>query len=105
MKLRVERGLLFADAQLVYRGRKLGLTNVLLDTGSAGTLFSVDHLVSLGLQYEPEDRVRRIRGVGGSEFVFTKHVESLALSELSLTDFLVRVGAVIDLQAMELRAA
>jgi hypothetical protein len=126
MKLRLEHGLLFAEARLVYQGRTLNLTNVLLDTGSAGTLFSVDHLVSLGLQYEPEDRVHRIRGVGGSEFVFTKRVEWLALSELCVNDFeievgamnygfdidgiigmdfLVRVGAVIDLKSMELRTA
>jgi hypothetical protein len=126
MKLWLEHGLLFADALLVYQGRTLNLANVLLDTGSAGTLFSVDHLVCLGLQYEPEDRVHRIRGVGGSEFVFTKRVDSLALLDLRLVDFeieigamnygfnidgiigmdfLVRVGAMIDLKTMELRSA
>jgi hypothetical protein len=126
MKLRLEHGLLFADALLVYQSRTLNLANVLLDTGSAGTLFSVDHLVSLGLQYEPEDRVHRIRGVGGSEFVFIKRVDSLALLDLRLVDFeieigamnygfnidgiigmdfLVRVGAMIDLKTMELRSA
>jgi hypothetical protein len=126
MKLRLEHGLLFADAQLVYHGKTLLLRNVILDTGSAGTLFSADHLLSLGLQYEPNDRVHRIHGVGGSEFVFTKHVEALSVSTLSLADFeievgameygfdidgiigmdfLVSVGAVIDLSALQLRAA
>ena len=126
MKLRLEHGLLFADAQLVFRGRSVGIRNVILDTGSAGSIFSADRLFEIDLRYEPNDRVHRIRGVGGSEFVFTKRVDSLTLSALSLTDFeievgamdygfnvdgiigmdfLVRVGAVIDLKAFELRAA
>lgn len=125
MKLRLEHGLLFVDAQLVFRGSALQMRQVILDTGSAGSIFSADRLSEIGLQYEPNDRVHRIHGVGGSEFVFTKHVASLAIAELSLTDFeievgamdygfifdgiigvdfLVRVGAVIDMQALELSA-
>jgi hypothetical protein len=125
MKLRLEHGLLFAGARLVFRGRALNLQNVILDTGSAGSIFSADRLLDMGLQYEPQDRVHRIRGVGGSEFVFTKRVESLTITDLSLTDFeievgamdygfvfdgiigmdfLVRVGAVLDIRALELRA-
>lgn len=125
MKLRLEHGLLFADAELVYRDRALNIRNVILDTGSAGSLFSADRLFEIDLCYEPSDRVHRIRGVGGSEFVFTKRVDSLALAALSLKDFeievgamdygfnvdgiigmdfLVRVGAVVDLRAFELRA-
>jgi hypothetical protein len=124
MKLRIEHGLLFADATLTYRGRVLQLNNVMLDTGSAGTLFSIDQLTNIGLQYEPNDAVHRIRGVGGTEFVFTKRLQALALGDLQLRDFVVevgamdyglnvdgiigldflaRVGAIIDMAALELR--
>ena len=124
MKLRLQHGLLFAEARLVYRGRELNLPNVLIDTGSAGTLFSVDHLLNLGMEYEPQDRVHRIRGVGGSEFVFTKQLDLISLADLALhdfeievgamnygfdidgivgTDFLARVGAVIDMKRIEIR--
>lgn len=43
--------------------------------------------------YEPDDRVHRIRGVGGTEFVFTKRVDCLAVSELQVNDFQIEVGA------------
>ena len=72
MKLRIEHGLLFVQVSVVYRGHMLRLQNVLLDAGSAGTLFSVDRLVDIGLGYEPQDRVHRIRGVvGRSSFLLS----------------------------------
>jgi hypothetical protein len=79
MKLRIEQEQLFADATLTYRGRVLQLNSVMLDTGSAGTLFSVDHLTNIGLQYEPNDQVHRIRGVGGTEFVLTKRLRNFVV--------------------------
>jgi hypothetical protein len=90
-----------------------------------GTLFSVDHLTNIGLQYEPNDQVHRIRGVGGTEFMFTKRLDALALGELQLNDFVIEVGAmdygpdidgiigldflsltgaIIDMAALEMRA-
>ena len=95
----------------------------MLDTGSAGTIFSTDKVLALGLQYEPDDIVHRIRGVGGAEFVFTKRIDRLAVDELQVTefdievgamdygleidgiigmDFLTQVGAVIDLARLEI---
>lgn len=76
------------------------------------------------MTYEPNDFVHRIRGVGGSEFVFTKQVAELKVGKLKVkgfeieigamnygfemdgilgVDFLVTVGALIDLDRMELR--
>jgi hypothetical protein len=98
--------------------------NVLLDTGSAGTIFSADKMASMGVQYEPEDMVHRIRGVGGAEFVFTKRMDRIRLGDLDVNrfeveigamdygynidgiigvDFLMQVGAVIDLANLEIR--
>ena len=126
MRLQLKHGLLFVDALLTFRGRTIALGNVILDTGSAGTIFSADRLAEIDLRYEPDDRAHRIRGVGGSEFVFTKQVDSLVLADVSVTDFeieigameyglkidgligmdfLVRVGAMIDVKALEIRAA
>jgi hypothetical protein len=49
---------------------------VVLDTGSAETVFAADKVLSLGLRYEAQDGVHPIRGVGGGiEFVFTKRVD------------------------------
>ena len=93
MKLRAEGGLLYVSAELVYRSQKLALSEVILDTGSTGTLFSADEASRLGLIPELNDPIRRVRGVGGSEFVFSKQVDSLSLGDLVVTDFPIQIGA------------
>jgi len=126
MKIRLRDGLPYVAATLIYQGRQLLLNDVLLDTGSAGAIFSTDRLLAIGLTYEPDDMVHRVRGVGGTEFVFTKHVDRLAVGELHISDFqievggmdygfdidgiigmdfLVQVGAVIDLATLEVYPA
>ena len=37
--------------------------------------------------------VHRIRGVGGTEFVFTKRVDRLSVGDLQVNDFQIEVGA------------
>jgi hypothetical protein len=122
MKFRIQGGLPYVSAALMFRGRSLVLENVLLDTGSAGTIFSANKLLQIEVSYEPDDIVHRIRGVGGTEFVFTKQLDTLSLDELQIhnfeievgameygfeidgiigTDFLMQTGAVIDLRQFE----
>jgi hypothetical protein len=93
MKLRIEKGLPLVAVDLVYQGRKLRLGNVLVDTGSAGKVFSADRMGEVGLTYDATDRVHRIRGVGGVEFVFTKQLDALAIGSLVARDFEVEIGA------------
>ena len=123
MKIRLMGGLPYISARLGYRGRHVTLNKVLLDTGSAGTIFSTDQVAGIGLTYEPDDLVHRIRGVGGSEFVFTKQIDRIIAGRLSVEkfdieigamdygfqidgiigmDFLTRVGALIDLKRMKI---
>jgi len=126
MKIRIKNGLPYISATLVHHGQHVTLKNILLDTGSAGSIFSTDKVAGIGLTYEPDDFVHRIRGVGGSEFVFTKRVDALTAGDLKVSkfeieigamnygfdmdgiigvDFLTKVGAMIDLDRMELRLA
>ncbi len=93
MKIRLNDGLPYISASLFYRNQRLNLVNVLLDTGSAGTILSADRVLAVGLQYEIDDIVHRIRGVGGAEFVFTKTVDALTLGELQIDNFEVEIGA------------
>jgi hypothetical protein len=89
----MRHGLPFVSVTIAYRDRQLQLADVLLDTGSAGTVFASDKLLPIGLLYEADDAVHRIRGVGGAEFVFSKRVDSMSLGELSVADFNIEVGA------------
>lgn len=125
MKIHLRKGLPFISATVFYRGNHLVLKNILLDTGSAGTVFSTDKVSPIGLTYELNDMIHSIRGVGGSEFVFTKIIDGLRVDRLQVgaleveigamdygfeidgiigMDFLAQVGAVVDLSVMEIRS-
>ncbi len=93
MKIRLKNGLPLIRTSVIYEDRQLILENVLLDTGSGGTVLSTDKVLEIGLRYEPDDTIYQIRGIGGAEFVFAKQVDRLAVDELALTDFEVEVGA------------
>ena len=93
MRIRLQDGLPLVAVTLGHRGQQIELEDVLLDTGSASTVFSVDRVASIGLEYEPEDAVHRIRGVGGSEFVFSKRADRVSVGELQRNDFLIEIGA------------
>jgi len=93
MKIRLQDGLPYVMVSITHHGQQLALEDVLLDTGSVGTIFPTDKVLAIGLQYEADDIVHRIRGVGGAEFVFAKKVDRLSLGELQVNDFEVEVGA------------
>jgi hypothetical protein len=93
MNIVVKNGLPFTNASLTYRGQTLTLTDVLLDTGSAGCVFAADKVERIDLLPEPNDRIEQIRGVGGTDFVFAKHVDQLRLDDLALQNFEVEIGA------------
>jgi hypothetical protein len=126
MNIQVRDGLPYVTVTLLYGGQQLDLADVLLDTGSAGTLFAADQVLAVGLQYEADDPVQRMRGIGGAEFVFVKRIDRLSVGELQVrdfeievgamdygfaidgiigTDFLLQVGAVIDLSRLEIHRA
>lgn len=92
-KLKIEDGLLLTDIQLTFRGNLLSLHCVLVDTGSGGTIVSTDLAESIGIIAEEDDMIYRITGVGGSEFVFTKKVDSIKIADEELRGFILEVGA------------
>ncbi len=59
MKIRLEDGLPFVTVKLGRGAEELVLERVLLDTGSAATVFAVDEIATLGIVPEPADRARR----------------------------------------------
>ncbi len=92
-EIRIREGLPHVSMSLYHRSRRLDLENVLLDTGSASSIFSADRLLDIDLRCEPTDILNRIRGVGGTEFVFSKTIDRLALGDLTIADFEIEVGA------------
>jgi hypothetical protein len=97
MNIQVRDGLPYVTVTLLYGGQQLDLANVLLDTGSAGTLLAADQVLAVGLQYEADEPVQRIRGIGGAEFVFVKRIDHLSVGELQVSDFEVVVWCTVGL--------
>jgi hypothetical protein len=93
MKIQLVDGLPYTTVTLFHHNRQITLDNVLVDTGSAGTIFPTDQVLTIGLRLERDDIVHRIRGVGGAEFVFTKPVDVMALGGLRVNNFGIEIGA------------
>lgn len=93
MKIRLEDRLPFVTVSVFHEGREVSLDRVLLDTGSDASVFSADEVSRVGIFPGPADIVRRVVGVGGSEFVITKRVERLALGEIQIPGFAIQIGA------------
>lgn len=93
VEIRMQGGLPYVAVTLSYKGRQLELDQIVVDSGSAGTVFSSDEVAILGILPEGSDKLHRVRGVGGFEFVYSKTIEALALGTMNVENFEVQVGA------------
>ena len=91
-QLFLKYGLPFCDVNLCYNGKFISIKNVLLDTGSGGSVFKMDVVEDIGITIEDDDVIESISGVGGTEFVYKKDIDSIALGMLRLDNFKIEVG-------------
>jgi hypothetical protein len=120
----VLRGLPFIAVTIVANNQRLVLEQVLLDTGSASTIFKTDTLEKIGVKPELADKINFARGIGGTELVVRKQIEAIEVGELRVSpaiiqlgalnygivmdgiigvNFLLRVGALVDFKEREIR--
>lgn len=92
VELDLKYGLPFCTVDLSYKGKNICIDNVLLDTGSGGTVFKMDVVEQIGITIQDDDIIEAISGVGGSEFVYKKDVDSIMLGDLELHNFKIEVG-------------
>jgi hypothetical protein len=124
MKIRIVEGQPMVSVALQQDGKQVAFKNVLLDTGSGGSLFPTDKLNEADIQPKPGAIIRQIVGIGGSESVIEMPVDRIFVGDMMLDnfiiesgksyeefgfeailgfDFLQAIGAVIDLKKMEIR--
>lgn len=89
----IKHDLPFVEATITFRGQTIKCENVLLDTGSAGTLFNVDKLIEIGVKPEPNDITHTIYGIGGTEFVYSKMMDIIQVGDAKLQNFQIEIGA------------
>jgi predicted aspartyl protease len=92
MNIDIIYGLPFVAVPICYRDQELLLKHVLLDTGSAGTVFNADIVDEIGVRVEPGDLLNTIRGVGGVEVVYSKRFDFVRIGEISLQGIEVEIG-------------
>lgn len=81
-------GFHFAVLKLIYK--EMLIEDIILDTGSGGTVFKMDKVEEIGITIEDEDTIETISGIGGSEFVYKKEVDVIKIGELGDKEFQVR---------------
>ena len=93
MQLTLKDELAFARVTVSYRGAQVDIDDVLVDTGSATTILAARAVASIGIVPELDDTLYTIRGVGGTEAVFTRRVDRLQVEQRAIPDFEIEVGA------------
>jgi len=94
MQLILRDNLLFVGITIAYQDITLDIDNILVDTGSATTILAADIVASIQIQPVESDNLYTIRGVGGTEFVFARHVDYLQIGERRLSHFEIKIGDV-----------
>lgn len=94
MKIRIRDGLPFVKVTLTHQKKIVEIEEVLLDTGSASTIFSYTLLEdSIGLELKQDDALHQIQGVGGVEYVFVRQIDSLRMNHFEAINFNIEIGA------------
>lgn len=92
MQLLLKDNLPFIPITVAYKGKTVDIPNVLIDTGSATTILEADFANQIQIVPSPEDILYTIRGVGGSEVVYTRQIDFLKIGQYSIHDFVVEIG-------------
>lgn len=92
MRLSLRDNLPFTSVTVGHRGKQITLSEVLIDTGSARTILSADVVATVEIIPAPDDILYTIRGVGGSEVVFSRQVDYLQVGVRRLDSFEIEVG-------------
>lgn len=92
MRLALRYSLPFATVTLVYRQAEIRVSHVLLGTGSARTMFAADVVKQVGVIPEPEDMLLTVRGIGGTEAVFTRVIDCIRVGRRAVERFEVEIG-------------
>ncbi len=96
MQISLRNGLPYVRVVLEYEGNMMELQDVVLDTGSATSIFPVEQVAEIGMYIEPDDPILEIHGVGGVEYVVEKWMGSVQLGELQANNLRIEVGAMQD---------
>ena len=94
MQLALRDDLILLPVTVVYQGQEVKVPDVVVDTGSATTMLSTDVVAQVGITPELHDVLHIIRGVGGTEVVFSRRVDRLQVGPRAVEQFEIEVGGI-----------
>jgi len=100
MRLTLRDNLILVSVTVVYQGREVEVLDMVVDTGSARTMLSTDVVAHIGIVPELHDVLHIVRGVGGTEVVFSRHVDRLQVGSQAIEQFEIEVGGIDDVFAI-----
>lgn len=92
MKIHYDGNLLTVTLSVAYRGKKMQIADVIVDTGSSHTIFCPDVLEQIGVTYENGDPVYEAYGIGGTVPFYTKIMDEIMVGSLKIKQMEVDVG-------------
>jgi hypothetical protein len=93
MKLVIKYDIPFVTIQVKQGVDHLEISNVLIDTGSAKSILSADILDAIGVSPEPNDRLKKVKGIGGTEIVYEKKIDLIIVGQCEIPEFPIQIGA------------
>ena len=94
MRLTLRDDLILVSVTVVYQGREVEVPDMVVDTGSATTMLSTDVVAQIGIVPELHDVLHVVRGVGGTEVVFSRRVDRLQVGPRAVEQFEIEVGGI-----------
>ena len=83
MKIKYKYGLLLVDISLTFKGKRIVIENMVVETGAARTLISQNVLEEIGLGVDLQDRIVTYYGTGWKEYAFRKRVDQIQKGEFT----------------------
>ncbi len=93
MKLTIKYDLPFVTIQVKLGIKHLEISNILIDTGSAKSILSADVLEPIGVLPEPNSKLKKVKGIGGTEIVYERKMDLIVIEQCERPHFPIQIGA------------
>ena len=95
VNLTFKHGLLYAEVELENKGKKVLISDVIVDTGAAHSIFLADYLNDLDIDIEENEELVVTYGYGGyTNSSLRKRIEKISIGNIQLRDFKIDFGEI-----------
>lgn len=94
MNLEYKDGLLFSNIEITHYGKMIQFPNVVIDTGAAQSILSIDVAQGLFNAYEPGDQILFMNGIGGREAAVRRKIHEVGFHSFRVVNFSIDFGRI-----------